>query len=396
MIGGFFPFSQKSFPVHLFSGGVYTPPPGQYVIELGRVTQLQFMDGYAGLYRAISEPSRTVKFTQTDGCNYRLVNMSGVVSGVSVTTAGSAGTNGIGSTATSCSVSFGTAPTTGIAATAYPIVGGAINSTITITTAGTGLTVPPTLVFDPPPAGGIAAAAYCTLTSDGIGAVTVTNQGAGYTVAPNCYVIPAWGSYPGATIAGVAPPTVAGPSTSLTQNAIMTLQAQGLAVGAWTTIPVLTVNATLASSGALTGIVMLNYGNNYVGTAIPTISFTGGPTSAAATAIMSFSVTSVTVSNAGVAVSTAPTWVSSAGLVLAHNMANEYYGIRPARGISTLSSTTTTIITSNTVEDPGFGLQKVPVIGYQPAGGTAWTTNPAGTAVCGGIADTSMIQPAVA
>lgn len=391
MIGGFFPFSTKSFPVNLTSGGTYYPPNGQYIVTLGRVSILQWQDPW-GIWRACGLPGATVQFQQT-GPNFRILNNSGTIVGATITTAGSAGTNGIGATATGASVSFGSAPSSGRAATAYCIVGGSINSTITITTAGTGLLVPPLLVFDPPPLGGIPATARCTLTSGTIGAVTVTNPGAGYQTAPNCYVIPQWGQYPGGTIAGVAPPNAVGPSTSFTQNALMQLQAQGILVGAWTTMPVLTVNATLAGDASLTGVVMLDYGANY--TSVPSMTFTGAPTSAAATALGSFSLTSVSVNSAGAAVSVAPDWQSSLGLVAATDGAHDVFMIRKASGISTLSSTTTTIITSLTVEDPGYGLQKVPDIGFLPTGGTAYTTIPSGTAVVGGISDTSMLQPTV-
>lgn len=394
------PFGQNAFPIHLFSGHTFLMPPGNFQMTLGRVSILQTFDYATYCWRNLSGPGQRALVVNSDGSNFRLVNFSGIVSGAAITTAGTAGTNGIGATQTGTSISFGAAPTNGRAATGYVIIGGAINTTVTVTTAGTGYLVPPTIIFDPPPQGGIRATGYAVLSGTTISSITVTNAGAGYTVVPNCYAIPQFASY--TTSNPPADPSVptnvftAPTGYGLSANGIIAALngMQGDIVGAGSGA-VLTVNATLAGSGTTTGIVVTDYGSNYVGTAIPTITFTAGPTSAAATAIMAFSLTSVTLSNAGVAVSVAPSWQSSAGLVQAHDGNNGYYGIKPAYGIGTLSSTTTTILTSLTVEDPGFGLQKVPVIGFGPAGGTAPTTQPAGTAVCGGIADTSILQPAV-
>lgn len=394
MFLGFTPFSQAAVPIHLGSGGTSYLPPGNGIVTLGRVSILQWFDYGCGIWRNFGAPATSnINIVASDGANYRIINNSGTATGALITNAGSGATNGIGATATGVSVSFGSAPASGRAATAHAIVGGSINTTITITTAGAGLTALPLLYFDPPPAGGIAAAAKVdSLSSGGIGAVTVTNAGAGYTAVPNCYVVPQWVQYPAASIAGQTTQTLyAARGLNSPQNPI-TPQMVPAVVGPWTTAPVLTVNATLGGSGTLTGIVMDDYGANYVGTAIPTITVTGAG-AAAATAIMSFSATSITVSNAGVAGSVAPAFQTSSGLVSAHDGANGYYNIKPARGISALSSTTTTILTSITVEDPGYGMQKVPVVGFEQAGGTAWTTWPAGTAVVGGIADTSIWQP---
>lgn len=396
MFLGFTPLSQYSYPVHLGPGGTTYPRAGNYIVNLGRVSVLQWMDWNSGIWRNVAGPGTRSFLFDTDGSNYRIVNLSGVVTGAAITNAGTTATNGIGATATGVAVTFGSAPTAGRAATAYPIVGGAINTTITITTAGTGLLVPPLLVFDPPPAGGVQAAAYCTLTGTGIGAVTVTNAGAGYTSVPNCYVIPQWGQYPGANIAGVTAPSAVAGLYGGAQNTtpLITPQAQGAVVGAWTTAPVLTVNATLAGSATLTAIVMLDYGSNYLSSSIPTITITGAG-AAAATAIMSLSVTSITVADGGGAVSVAPTWQTAlgsaaAGLLAATDDNNNFYQPIPAKGTTTAAAGA---VATGVVEDPGFGLQAIPEVGVIPAGGTIWTSIPNLTAVLGGIADTSILQP---
>jgi hypothetical protein len=395
------PFGQNAFPLHLFSGHTWLVPPGNFQITLGRVCVLQIFDYVTYCWRHFYGPGSRVLVTNSDGSNFRIVNMSGVVTGAAITTAGTSGTNGIGPTQTACSISFGSAPSSGRAATGYVIVGGSINTTVTVTAAGTGYLVPPTIVFDPPPQGGIRATGYAVLSGTTIGSIVVTNAGAGYTSVPLCYAIPQFASYttsnppadPAVPTNVFTAPTGYGLSASGINPTLQNMQGDIVGAGSGA---VLTVNSTLGGSGTTTGIVITDYGSNYTGTTIPTITFTGGPTSAAATAIMSFSVTSVSVANAGVALSgNASGWTTTSGLVQAHDGNNGYYCIKPANGITTLSSTTTTILTSFTVEDPGFGLQKVPgvIVGAVP--GVAPTTNPGGTAVCGGLADTNIIQPGV-
>lgn len=355
--------------VSLPSGGIFVLPAGQYIVGLGRQTVLQWYDPLSQMWRGFSAPQNNVIVGSSDGSNFRLLNASGVAVGGLITNAGSGGTNGIGATATGTTVSFGAAPTNGVAATGYVVVGGAINTTITITTAGAGYRLPPTIVIDPPPAGGIQATAQVTTLSaaGAITAVTVLNAGAGYTVVPQARVIPAFGETP-------------------------------------TTQGVLTVNATLAGSGTLTGIVMQNAGSLYLGTAIPTISFantTGALAGGvAATAIMSFCLQSVTITNAGAVYQTATfhPWVSSLGSV--QNVAaganttgilNEFLGGRPARG--TANSGAGTTIAAVSIEDQGFGFQKVPSIGIATAGTTVPTTIALLTAVVGSQTDTSLVQP---
>lgn len=396
-IGGAYPFGQGAVPIPLSPGATFNIPAGNYLVTLAGQSVLQYFDPSQLLWRVVGQPSRSIQLNGCDGYNYRLVNMSGVSNGALITNAGSGATNGIGAAATGVTVSWGTAPTGGVAATGYAVVGGSINTTIAITAAGSGFVSPPLLLIDPPPPGGIqATAVVATLTAGAIGAVTVTNAGAGYTSVPNVYVIPNWYTYQGygvpvnaTTPVGGGPPGAVAPIGSTNQSYPPTLpfiQWPPTAGGAQ-----LTVNATLGGSGTVTGIVMTGYGSKYLGTAIPTITITGAG-AAAATAIMSFSVTSVTTTAAGAAVSVAPTWISSLGLVAASDGAHNIYGPRPASGTTTLTSTT---VDTFVIEDAGFGLQKVPQVGIVPAGGTIWTTIPTGTAVVGGVNNTCLLQPAV-
>jgi hypothetical protein len=382
--GGAYPFSNPAFPVHLFSGHTYNLPPGNYIVDLGRVSVLQTFDDKAYTWRTVGCPQQKI-FVNSDGYNYRLVNLSGVVTGVKITNQGSGATNGIGPTETGVTVSFGSPPSGGRAAKAYAVVGGSINTTVSVTAAGSGYLVPPLILFDPPPRGGVAATAYAVLSGTGIGSVVVTNPGAGYKTAPNAYVIPQYGSYAGADGPGITAPGTF-PALSV-KGPVQFAQGNNIGAGSGAVL-------TLTNSGKVTAIVMTDYGSNY--TSVPTVTISGAGT-AAGTAIMSFSVTSLSVADGGGAVSVAPLWVSalgsgSSGLLQEHDGNNSYFMPRAARGGTSIASGA---VSAANIEDPGFGLQGIPEIGLIPSGGTIWTSIPNLTASCGGVADTCILQPTV-
>jgi hypothetical protein len=397
-IGGPFTYGQPSIPVQLAGGEVFYPPAGNYQCSLGAQTVVQFFDPVQLAWRIMSTPFGSDPFDlSTDGYSWRLLNASGVVQGAQITNAGTTAVNGIGTAATGVSVSFGAAPASGVAAAAYPVVGGSINTTIAITQAGSGFVVPPILIIDPPPAGGIQATATCTISAGAINAVTVTNAGAGYTAAPQIYVMPQYGTYPGIGVpvnpagapASIIPPGLVGsnqPPWFPGINWPLTLGTGGA---------LLTINPVLTGSGTLTGIVMTNWGLGYAGTTIPTITVTGAG-AAAATALMSMALQSITITSGGVAYpsGTSQIWDSSLGMVAATTniINNNTVGPRCARGVAANSGT---VINSTIIEDAGFGFQKVPLLAVTQTQGVAATTVAQLTAVVGGVTDTSIFQPAV-
>lgn len=391
-VGGPTPYGVNGLAVALAAGGQFYIPAGNYKVTLGGQTMCEWFDPTTLCWRVVGQPHQQLFDLSCDGYNYRLVNASGVVVGAAITNAGSGATNGIGSTATGVAVSFGAAPANGQAASAYPIVGGAINTAIAITNGGSGFVVPPMLLIDPPPAGGIQATARCTISAGVINAVTVDNPGAGYTQVPLVYVIPQYGTYPGIG----SPVNPAGVSTIIPPGAIGSRQSPWLPNIGWPQAPsggaVLTVNPTLAGSGTLTGIVMTAYGAGYTGTTIPAITITGAG-AAAATSIMSMAMLSGTITVGGVAYSVAPVLVSSLGMIPAAPAFNNnaFFSPRPARARTTVGGGAITVVT---MEDNGFGLQSVPQVGVIQAGGTPATTVATITAVCGGLQDTSLLQPA--
>src|SRR5215467_3058011 len=177
--------------IMLPSGGIYYVPQGNYLAQLGSQTVAQWFDQNNGLWRTV-QPSGDLMQISSDGGNYRLVNLSGVVVGGNITNAGWGGTNGIGPTATGSNVSIAAPAAGGVTeqATAYVVVGGSVAAP-TVTQGGSAFLVPPVVFCDPPPPGGVQATATATLSSAGvITAITMQNVGAGYTSSPQWYIAP--------------------------------------------------------------------------------------------------------------------------------------------------------------------------------------------------------------
>lgn len=401
-IGGPTPFNQAgTFPLTLPGGGYFYVPPGNYLMTLGGQTVLQWFDPGMGSWRNAAPAGAPTFALSVDGYNYRIVNMSGVVQGASITNAGSLGVNGIGPAATGTTVTFA-APASGIQAKGYGIIGGAVGTAggaATVTQAGSGFLTPPLILIDPPPYGGIQATAVATLTAAGaISTVLMVNPGAGYAVAPNFYVVPQFFDYPGAP----ALPGGAGQAVNFPPGSLVNMPPQGFMMGLTPAFPssggALITSPALAGSGTLTGIVVTDYGSGYLGSAIPAITFAGGTLAGgvAATAVMSLALLTLTGAT-GVAYTIGNVWESSLGLLTpavappipTAYINNNWLQPRPARGV--LTST----VGALTMEDPGFGFQKLLVAGnFGVAQGTtiATTTIVFSAITMGGINDTSIVQ----
>ena len=391
-IGGAFPLpfpivQAANGAVILGGGGVFYPPAGNYFLSLGDVTALQYFDGQSQQWRVLGAPDSPPMFVSVDGYNFRLLNMSGIITGAAITNAGTGGTNGIGSVATGVNIAFaapaaGGAPAT---ATGYAIVGGSVQAP-TITQAGQGFLVPPLVVIDPPAPGGIQATAIATITAAGaLNSIVMQNGGAGYSSTPNFYLIPQPGSYQGGPQGSFAAGLIPAPGLVHPNNAIPGNQNLSTTLGA------LLTPAALTGSGTLTGIGMQNNGFGYDGTHIPGVTITGCG-AAAATAIGSFSVTSVTLGagGGGFGAGSPPNWETSLGLVSAL-VNNNVVVPRAARGVTTVGAGA---VAAFVVEDPGFGLQKVPTVSVLDTS-ALHTSVATGTAVIGGLVDTSLLQQAV-
>lgn len=360
--------AQAGSLIALGSGQLYMIPSGQYLVAPGPYTFLQYFDPVTQVWmNAQNAFNAAPTMVSSDGSNFRLANLTGTVVGGVITNAGSGYTDGIyypsnypinnpnavaqAGTAAAPSVTFA-AGGGSILAQGNLVVGGAINTTIAITSAGSGYTRAPTVIIDPPPAGGVRATAVCTISGGAINAVTVTNQGAGYTAAPNVTVVN-------------APDDTTGTGGALT------------------------VNSALVGSGTITAITMANNGAGM--TSVPAISFAPAST-AAATAIMCLTSTAVT--------STGATNLANGSVVRLHSgrtagsptltnpaISTGFFDPRPGFCAPATAAGAQTII------DGGLHQTAVTPIMTNNSNGTISAATTYGTNTVGGVNDTSVLLP---
>lgn len=247
--------SLRGQPTNVYSlqaGQVGLIPAGSWFLECGPYCAYQEYDIITGIWRSIGNDTRSCRAITSDGNNFRVANQSGCVIGALLTNGGTGFTG----------VPTVTDATTG--ATYLAVVGGAISTVVTVTNGGTNYTYPPQVNFSAPPPGGVQATGYCTLTSGVVTSVTVVDQGAGYNSPP--------------TVTFENDPREGQNNVSIGYNAAAI--------------------CTLTGAGTVTSVLVLDHGKPV--TSIPTISFSGGGgASAAATAIMCWTITAYTVSASG-------------------------------------------------------------------------------------------------
>ena len=233
-------------------------PAGWYAVVLGKYHTIQQYDPITQTWRSVgsSGDGAVAEYQYSDGVNYRIVNQSGCPVGALLTNAGSGYTSAPTVTASAGSSIW------------RAIVGGALNTTVTVTNGGVNYTYPPIVQIAAPPAGGIQATGYCTLTSGVVTSVTIVDQGAGYASAP--------------VITFVNDPREGVNNVATGYNAAAI--------------------ATLTGAGTITGLLCLDHG--VVGatglSTLPTLSFSGGGgSSAAATVIMNWAITAYAAGTAG-------------------------------------------------------------------------------------------------
>lgn len=247
------PRGQPSIAFDLVPGSARIIPTGTWMIDTGSYTTIQEYDPVQGQWLTPGGDgggfSGGPQYINSDGFNYRVINLCGCIVGATVTTAGSGYT-----ASTPPTVTF----TNAASAAATAIVGGAVNTTVTVTNGGSGYLWAPVVFLDSPPIGaGYQATASCTISSAAVNAVTINNQGAGYTNVPNIYFV----NDPRDTVGSGA-------------QAV----------------------ATLTGSGTVTQLLITNHGTANT-TLQPTIAFSSG--SAAAFPIMVRAVGGITLSNVG-------------------------------------------------------------------------------------------------
>ena len=227
---------------------------GAFAINSGLYAAVQQQDPITNIWRTIGggDPNGSVHYMFSDGVNYRLANQTGCAVGALITNAGTGYTSAPAVAATAGSSIW------------KAIVGGAVNTTVTVSNGGSNYTYPPIIQFSAPPAGGIQATGHATLSGGAVSTIVVDDQGAGYSSPPTITII----NDPREGINNVT---------------------QGYNAAAV---------CLLTGSGTITGLLCIDHGTPL--TAVPTLSFSGGGGSAAAaTAIMCWSITGVTVGTAG-------------------------------------------------------------------------------------------------
>lgn len=229
-------------PLSLAACEGFIIPSGTWNISVGQYTFIETLVQPTGVFLPMmSGRYPGVVQIESDGVNYRLFNRSGGQIGATVTTAGSGYTSAPAVTPSAGGSKW------------VAVVGGLVNTAVTITAGGSGYLFPPILIVSAPPAGGVQARAHATISAGAVNAVVVDNQGAGYTSAPSITVIN-------------------DPRDTVGAGAVLT--------------------AALTGSGTIAAVLCTDPGNAV--SAVPTLSFAGGGGSAgAATALGVYTVTSV-------------------------------------------------------------------------------------------------------
>ena len=332
----------------LGSGETFVVPAGNWIVNPGPYTFIQYRDPVTRLWRNTSQTPNASRTLISDGVNVRLANLTGCALGAIITNVGSGYTS-----APSVSPSAGSSAWTAI-------VGGAISTTVTITTAGAGYSHKPQLIVEPPPAGGLPATAYVTVSAGAIATVVVLDQGAGYVTAPRITVVP-------------------DPRDTITTQAVLT--------------------ATLTGSGTITGIVCTDHGNPL--TSVPTLTISGGGgASGAATVVMCFTATGLTVAGGGAVYGNAQPFavITADGRCAATPGAvtNPTFGanlLQPRQAVMAGVSEAGGAITATGIRVTDGGLfSAVPIGLVLPGGAAVPTTTATVTIPVGGVPDVSLLQ----
>jgi hypothetical protein len=342
--------------VTLNGGDAVVIPPGEWYIETDGYSVLQYNDPVTGIWRGFSSARKFPTRIWSDGQNFRVANLTGCPVAAVVTAQGS----GYVQSSTTVTASTGNS-------TWYPIIGGAISTSVTVSSGGSGYTIAPTVYFPAPPVPGVPATGYATISGGAVTGVTVTNTGAGYTTAP----VPVFVPSPLEPNAGGI--TAATATTTISGNA-----------------------------GKLCAVICTNPGD--VVASVPTLTVSGAGSSATASAEVMCSITAATGSG-GANYTSGETYATTVGGVTnatpvsaVKNPAIDLsaYVPRPAVGVATVSAGA---ITGFTFTDSGLFLssdlstnQPTLLVLAQTAG-----TNPSGALTVGVTLGSTqslvMIQP---
>ncbi len=256
-----------------------------YLFDLGLYLDLEFLDAVTGIWRVLPDCSFRpgMQYIKSNGVDRRIANRLGCPVSAIVANGGSGFTQ---ATATLTANVGGS--------TWVPVIGGSLTVT-SVTAVGAHYSVAPlVLIPSPTPAGvnasvgGIAATAYATLANGTVSGVTMINFGAGYQSAPGALLVPSpfdpnFGIItPAAVTLGINANTTGAITGALCTNfgaplatlSALTLTAGGTGTGATITPEIL---QTIASVSVVAGGA--GFGT---ASAFPTVSSNGGGASGTA------------------------------------------------------------------------------------------------------------------
>lgn len=341
----------SSMLITLSPGDVFVIPAGDFNIQEGSCSFVQWLDPVTGSWRTINPAPDGMKRVFSDGYNYRLANLGGCP--VSATVAGG-GTSFTQATATITANVGGS--------TWQPVVGGSL-SVVSITNAGASYTMPPMVVIpNPPPGLGVQASGHAVLTNGTVSAITLDNVGAGYLVAPTALTL-----YPNPT----------DPNAGLITNA--------------------TISMGLTNAGLITAAICTNSGASLATLTQLTLTAAGGSGSGATiTPNVLQVVTGVTIGTAGTGYSANNEVVSVGGnnvsVAAVANPAFDLTNFRPRSVSLKMAVTGGSFVSVAAIYDNGL-FTSIPTPLVINNTGVAPTAAATITFAMGGIVDTVMIQP---
>jgi hypothetical protein len=331
--------------ITLAPGQAIPIPAGDWLLNVGSYTFVQYLDPVTGIWQGFtSEPG--VNYVHSDGQNHRIANLTGCPIGAIVTAAGATYVSGSVTVTASAGGSQWQA-----------IVGGALNTSMSVTAPGANYIVPPLVLISAPPSPGVPATAVAAIASGTVSSITVINQGAGYSVAPSITVLP----------------SPYDPNYGVITNA--------------------SVTATLTGSGQVTAVLCTNNGAPV--TAVPTLTIAGGNGSATATATICWTGTALALTTAGGGYALTGVLVTIAGglptaVPVWTNPATEV-NLLPVRPPRLSASSNGTVSAAATIMDGGLFARANPVAIFSVNG--VLTTVAVGNITSGNTSDTSIIQP---
>ena len=174
------PFTAPSNQVELEAGQALLIPAGTWIVAAsGDVSAVQWLDPVSGQWIDLTQVGTPFGITiRSDGFNFRVANLSGSVTGATVTTPGT----GYAQATTTVVPSAGNS-------TWQAVVGGSLGAA-TITAPGSGYTIPPIVFVASPPPPGINALGHAVVTGGAVTGIVWDNPGAGYLTPPNIVLVP--------------------------------------------------------------------------------------------------------------------------------------------------------------------------------------------------------------